>query len=196
MKTKGFPDHLFPGSMEKVLALLLAGMVFLTGCASTPPAPPEPTLYEWHPEGLTGETRITIDLASQIATVTIGGQKAGWAYVATGKEGYDTQPGHYRITEKIVDKHSTFYGVTEDADGTIVNGDADIRKDKPPLGGSFKFAPMPYWMRLTSYGIGMHAGHIPKPGEAASHGCIRLPKEFAPMLFERVKVGTPVTIVR
>ena len=53
---------------------------------------------------------------------------------------------------------------------------------------------MPYWMRLTSYGIGMHAGIIPKPGEAASHGCIRLPKELAPVLFESVNVGTPVTI--
>jgi lipoprotein-anchoring transpeptidase ErfK/SrfK len=53
---------------------------------------------------------------------------------------------------------------------------------------------MPYWMRLTSYGIGMHAGVIPKPGEAASHGCIRLPKPLAPILFEVVKEGTPVTI--
>jgi lipoprotein-anchoring transpeptidase ErfK/SrfK len=54
---------------------------------------------------------------------------------------------------------------------------------------------MPYWMRLTSYGIGMHAGVIPKPGETASHGCIRLPKELAPVLYDAVKVGTPVTIV-
>ena len=57
-------------------------------------------------------------------------------------------------------------------------------------------APMPYWMRLTSYGIGMHAGVIPKPGEAASHGCIRLPKDLAPRVFDVVKVGTPVTITR
>jgi lipoprotein-anchoring transpeptidase ErfK/SrfK len=53
---------------------------------------------------------------------------------------------------------------------------------------------MPFWMRLTSTGIGMHAGVIPKPGEAASHGCIRLPKELAPVLFNVVDVGTTVTI--
>lgn len=186
--------------MEKAFVFLFAGLVFLTGCASTPPPPPppppEPILYEWHGDGLTGKARVTIDLDEQILKVAIGGQNAGWAYVATGKEGYATRPGSYRITEKIVDKHSTLYGVTVDADGNIVNGDADVRKHKPPPGGSFKFAPMPYWMRLTSYGVGMHAGHIPEPGETASHGCIRLPKDFAPILFNRVVVGTPVTIVR
>ena len=55
-------------------------------------------------------------------------------------------------------------------------------------------APMPYWMRLTSYGIGMHGGLIPEPGKPASHGCIRMPKEFVPILFDSVVVGTPVTI--
>lgn len=53
---------------------------------------------------------------------------------------------------------------------------------------------MPYWMRLTSYGVGMHAGDIPDPGLPASHGCIRLPKEMAQKLFEVVSVGTNVTI--
>ncbi|RYD55255.1 MAG: murein L,D-transpeptidase, partial [Verrucomicrobiaceae bacterium] len=34
------------------------------------------------------------------------------------------------------------------------------------------------------------------PGEAASHGCIRLPKDFVPTLYEVVKVGTPVKILK
>ena len=49
-------------------------------------------------------------------------------------------------------------------------------------------------MRLTSYGIGRHGGLIPQPGEPASHGCIRLPHEFVPVLFDNVRVGTPVRI--
>ena len=53
---------------------------------------------------------------------------------------------------------------------------------------------MPYWQRITGYGIGMHVGNIPTPGQPASHGCIRMPKEFAPLLYEVTKVGTPVTI--
>ncbi len=153
-------------------------------------------LYEWNPSGLSGKTRVVIDLAAQRADVSIGGQPAGWAVVATGKEGNDTPAGEYKIIEKVVDKHSNLYGVTVDADGNVVNGNADVRKDRPPAGGEFKYAPMPYWLRLTNYGIGLHAGHIPQPGEPASHGCIRMPEEFAPLLFDAVELGTPVTIIR
>ena len=53
---------------------------------------------------------------------------------------------------------------------------------------------MPYWMRITSWGVGMHAGPIPDPGSPASHGCIRLPHEMARTLFSVVQIGTPVTI--
>ena len=52
------------------------------------------------------------------------------------------------------------------------------------------------WMRVTTYGVGMHAGEIPRPGEAASHGCIRLPRDFVPKLYQVTKIGTPVTISR
>ena len=83
-----------------------------------------------------------------------------------------------------------------DAEGNTVNSNADIRKDLPPPGGQFLFAPMPYWMRLTWNGVGMHAGPIPHPGTPASHGCIRLPDEMAQRLFEIVKIGGPVEIVR
>lgn len=54
---------------------------------------------------------------------------------------------------------------------------------------------MPYYMRLTGDGVGMHAGPIPNPGSRASHGCIRLPRAFAPILFASTSIGTPVKIV-
>ncbi len=53
---------------------------------------------------------------------------------------------------------------------------------------------MPYWMRITSWGVGLHAGDIPEPGLPASHGCIRLPRDFAGTLYGVVDVGTRVTI--
>lgn len=171
----------------------------MVGCGTTPepyPAYVEPTLYEWNGEGLSGPARVVIDLTSQRADVTIGGQPAGWAVVATGKEGHGTPAGDYTILKKKADKHSNLYGVTVDAAGDVVNDSADVRKDKPPAGGSFKFAPMPYWMRLTNTGIGMHAGYIPRPGEPASHGCIRMPPEFVRLLFDAVEPGTPVQIIR
>ena len=150
----------------------------------TPPGPPrkaEHVMYEWYDDYGPGEVKVKIALGEQRATYTRGGREIGWSYVATGKEGHGTPSGTYRITEKIVEW------------GNVTNGDA--KPSTPvPEGERYMPAPMPYWMRLTSYGIGMHAGVIPKPGEAASHGCIRLPKPLAPLLFEAVKEGTTVTI--
>jgi lipoprotein-anchoring transpeptidase ErfK/SrfK len=180
-------------------------LVVLSACAPVEVAPPAapaavpvqvPLLYEWHTEGLFGEPSIIIDLESQRAEVYLGGQHAGWSVVATGKEGHGTPAGHYTILEKVVNKHSTLYGRIVDAAGNTVKGDADARRDSPPPGGRFLYSPMPYWMRLTWAGIGMHAGPIPRPGLPASHGCIRLPRAFAIELFHMVRIGTPVRIIR
>lgn len=178
--------------------LVLACALLVQGCAveEAPQPPPRPALYQWNADGLTGETRVVIDLKRQVVDVSIGGQPAGWAYVATGKEGYGTPAGNFTVVEKVVDKRSTLYGWIVDADGNVINSDADTRRDKAPPGGEFIHAPMPYWMRLTWRGIGMHAGHIPRPGEPASHGCIRLPEDFAPLLYEKVRIGTPVRVIR
>jgi lipoprotein-anchoring transpeptidase ErfK/SrfK len=180
-------------------------LVALAACAPVEVAPPPalptvplqaPVLYEWHAEGLYGAPSVVIDLQMQRAEVFIGGQYAGWSVVATGKEGFGTPAGDYTILEKVVNKHSTLYGRIVDAAGNTVKGDADARRDTAPPGGRFLYAPMPYWMRLTWRGIGMHAGPIPRPGNPASHGCIRLPRPFAIQLYQIVRIGTPVRIVR
>ncbi|MFH1067055.1 MAG: ankyrin repeat domain-containing protein [bacterium] len=53
-------------------------------------------------------------------------------------------------------------------------------------------APMPYFLRLNYGSIGLHAGIV--PGYPASHGCIRLPYNAAQRFFEKVPVGTLVSI--
>lgn len=150
-------------------------------------------LHKWYDDGGEGKVTIRISLSDQIAEFKRGGRDIGWCYVATGKEGHDTAPGNYKITEKIADKHSNIYGWFEDEFGNVTDGDAKASQ-KVPEGMVYVPAPMPYWMRLTSYGVGMHGGIIPRPGEPASHGCIRLPKDFVPTVFEVVDVGTPVVI--
>ena len=55
-------------------------------------------------------------------------------------------------------------------------------------------APMPYMQRITWSGIALHAG--PRPGYPASHGCIRLPEDFAIRLFHITKVGARVIVTR
>jgi len=177
-------------------ACCVALSAWLAGCAAhQPPPPPEPALFDWQGDSLEGPVALTINTTTQRATITVSGQYAGWTTVATGKDGHDTPAGNYKITEKIVDKYSSHYGRLLDASGEVFQADADARKDIPPPGGRFDHAPMPYWMRLTNWGIGMHAGYIPEPGSRASKGCIRLPKAFAPIIFDRVVVGTPVRIV-
>ncbi len=190
---------------KRVSATLLAALpvvalsLLSVSCSTGPMSPdpfhrkPERKLYSWNDDGGEGKVSIRISLTDQIAEIKRGERDIGWCYVATGKEGHSTTPGTYSITEKIEDKHSNIYGWFEDEFGNVTDGDAKA-KDKVPEGMVYVPAPMPYWMRLTSYGVGMHGGLIPEPGKPASHGCIRLPKEFVPQLFEVVNVGTPVTI--
>jgi hypothetical protein len=51
---------------------------------------------------------------------------------------------------------------------------------------------MPYMQRITWSGIALHAGVL--PGHPASHGCIRLTKDFAVRLWHLTKRGTRVII--
>jgi hypothetical protein len=182
---------------KRILATAAAtGAVFLTSCAMGPPPPPakaERIMHQWYDDGGPGEVSVKIDLSDQMATIHRGGREIGWCYVATGIEGRSTSPGSYRITEKIVDKYSNRYGWIENEFGEVTDDDASPGDPLQP-GEVYKPAPMPYWMRLTDYGVGMHIGKIPKPGEPASHGCIRMPEAFVPTLFSKVKIGTPVKI--
>lgn len=175
------------------LALALVSASCGTGGPASPPRQAQRVLYQWYDDGGPGKVSIRISIPDQIAEIERGGREIGWCYVATGKEGHGTAAGSYTITEKIEDKYSNRYGWIEDEFGNVVDDDAKP-SDRVPEGMIYVAAPMPYWMRITSYGIGMHGGYIPEPGKPASHGCIRLPKEFVPILFETVNVGTPVTI--
>jgi len=187
-------------SPDSILRLIpLAGLCLgLGSCglvAPKDPAKAQTVMYEWDDDGGPGDVSVEIDLAKQVATYKRGGRDIGWSYVSTGKEGHSTSTGSYTITEKLPLKFSDRYGWLADATGKVTNGDAKPTTPVPP-GEHYSPAPMHFWMRITSYGVGLHQGEIPRPGEAASHGCIRLPKEFVPKLYEVTKVGTPVKITR
>ncbi len=152
-------------------------------------------LYVWHGSGQPGPVRVMIDLSQQKAYVYRNAQNVGWTYVATGRSGYRTPTGSFTIHEKIADKRSNRYGMIVDRNGDVVNSSATAGVSRVPPGGKFVGAKMPYWMRLTSYGVGMHAGRIPNPGSPASHGCIRLPYDMAEKLYSIAPSGTRVTII-
>ena len=177
---------------------LLPLIAILPSCSLFPPKEPpraNQVLHDWRDDGGPGELSVEIDLASQLATYKRGDRPIGWSFVSTGKEGHSTKPGSYTVMEKMDLKHSNRYGWIADAAGKVTNGDAKPTTPVPE-GQFYHPAPMHYWMRITSYGVGLHAGEIPVPGEAASHGCIRLPRDFVPKLSEAVKVGTPVKVLR
>lgn len=167
-------------------------------CGLIKPEPPKKAsivMYEWDDTGKGPPLSIRIDLNEQKAAYLRGDKQVGWSFVSTGKEGHSSPVGDFRITEKMPKKTSDRYGWIADPEGKVSVADAGPTTPVPP-GHVYKGSEMHNWMRLTSYGVGMHAGEISKPGQALSHGCIRLPRDFVPKLYEAAQVGTPVKIVR
>lgn len=188
------------------MVFLALGLLAFVSCRTVPPPPPPPEpapvaekkkpapLYEWKGDGLSGPLAIRINTNHQKAYLTKGGKDAGWTYVATGLHSHPTPVGSFRIQEKTVDKRSNLWGKIYNSKGRVVVSDARAGRDKVPAGGRFEGSSMRYWMRLTGDGIGMHIGRIPKPGNRASHGCIRLPAGIAPTIYRHAVIGTPVKI--
>jgi hypothetical protein len=111
-----------------------------------------------------GPVLVYVDLGRQRATVYRNGVRIGVSTISSGKDGYETPTGVFTILEKDKDHRSRTYDN----------------------------APMPYQQRLTWKGVAMHAGNL--PGFPASHGCVRLPMEFAKKLFTITPMGGTVVI--
>ncbi|MFZ4775688.1 MAG: L,D-transpeptidase [Terrimicrobiaceae bacterium] len=135
---------------------------------------------------------VEISLAEQRGLLLVNSCVAMDFPVASGKSSHPTPTGEFRILGKEKDYSSNLYGKIVDVTGTVVVENADTRTDVPAEGTSFEGARMPYWMRLTDTGVGMHVGYV--PGRPASHGCIRLKRETATRLFKLLKIGTPVVV--
>lgn len=156
------------------------------------PAEPEPEVSYWRGEGVSGRPRIEISLGEQKLRYYRGDQLVGESPVSTGREGFQTVVGRFAICEKDLDHESSMFGDYVDAEGKVVQGDVDARKDPRPAGTRFDGADMRWFMRITG-ATGMHAGYL--PGFPASHGCIRLPAEMAEIFFRETPMGTPVQIL-
>lgn len=155
-------------------------------------AEPEVEVSYWRGDGVTGRPRIEIALGEQKLRYYRGDQLVGESPVSTGREGFQTVVGRFAICEKDLDHESSMFGDYVDAEGKVVQGDVDARKDPRPNGARFDGADMRWFMRITG-ATGMHAGYL--PGFPASHGCIRLPAEMAEIFFRETPMGTPVEIL-
>ena len=197
-----------------LLPLILLSALALPGCGSRRSAYRDDTLYiggyrqpgpgqqkraphddisYWDGDGISGSPRIRIDLGDQTASFYKGGQLVGVSSISTGREGFSTPDGNFRIQQKDIDHVSSLYGDYVDAQtGEVVMKDIDRSKDRMPKGARYDGARMPYFMRIHG-GVGMHEGFL--PGYPASHGCIRMPGFMAEKFFNNVSVGTPVSVV-
>lgn len=145
----------------------------------------------WTGDGVTGPAAIEINLTTQKAKFFKGGQQVGESPVSTGREGYQTPPGNFRVTQKNKNHRSNLYGNYVDEAGNILVANVGVRKDPKPPGAKFLGAEMPYFMRIHG-AVGLHAGFL--PGFADSHGCIRLPEKMAAIYFANAPHGTPVRV--
>ena len=91
----------------------------------------------------------------------------GWilrAPVSSGQRGRETPAGIFSIIQKEAEHYSNLY---DDAF-------------------------MPHMQRITWSGIALHGGAL--PGYPASHGCVRMPFDFAERLFDLTRVGLRVIV--
>jgi lipoprotein-anchoring transpeptidase ErfK/SrfK len=139
---------------------------------------------------------VTTDLSEQKADVFENNSKIAWTHVATGRSGFNTPKGTFRISKKVVDKRFNCFGTIVDGNGNSVRRNATPGLQSIPSGGRFVGGKMPCWMRLTDNGVGLHAGRIPNLGAPASHGCVWLPYDMAATTYALAPTGTTVTIVQ
>lgn len=127
----------------------------------------KPGQYVWEKQAVyEGPMKIVAVLDIQRIYIFQNDKLIGFSTISAGKKGKETPTGYFNILQKNIDHKSNLYSN----------------------------APMPYMQRLTWDGIALHGGHI--PGYPASHGCIRLPHEFAKLLFGVTQMNQEVVVLK
>ena len=156
------------GLRASAAIVALSAMAALTALAAPPAAARQAAAA--HPTQMTAPRPAADPI---MAIVSIKSQQVtfydadGWilrAPVSTGTTGRETPAGVFAVLEKNKEHHSSLY---DDAS-------------------------MPNMLRITWNGIALHGG--PLPGYAASHGCIRMPFDFAAKVFDKAPMGMRVII--
>jgi hypothetical protein len=153
--------------------LIIASPLFATSCRAEGQRITEADVSTLKPGGFIwepwlaadGRMAIVVNLHTQRAAVYRDGVRIGAATVSSGKRGYRTPTGVFRILQK-----------------------SRMHRSK-----KYKNAPMPFTQRFTRSGVALHAGIV--PGYPSSHGCVHLPRTFARLLFEETAVGTKVVVI-
>jgi L,D-transpeptidase catalytic domain len=113
-----------------------------------------------------GPVQIFVSINQQKLHVYSDGTHVADTSVATGVPKLPTPTGVFSVIQKQVFHRSNLYSD----------------------------APMPFMQRITWSGVAMHEGE--NIGHPASHGCIRMPGEFAARLYKFTRIGARVIVAR
>lgn len=137
-------------------------------------------------------TRITVSLSRQRASLLVDGEVAIDTPVSTGKRRGLTPAGDYAITGKAVTLETDLHGDFIDRAGNVLRSGVSTRIDSAPSGSTFRPVPVKYCLQLGPQGLVLHAGRL--PGYPSADTAVRLPPDIAPLIYQRVRTGTPVKI--
>jgi len=120
-------------------------------------------------------TRITVDLSERELVLHRDGEPVLHSLVAIGAPGTPTPTGRYYVNQRLI---------ASDATGPWGPGALGISAFSDVLQEWIQGGP-----------IAIHGTNAPSSiGQAASHGCIRLPNDVLNRVFEAADAGTPVII--
>ena len=124
-----------------------------------------PGEFAWNDEGApAGQTIIVVNIRARVLSVYRAGVEIGRSSLIYGADNKPTPLGTFPLLEKDADHVSNLYD-----------------------------APMPHMLRLTYDGVALH-GSQALADDAATRGCVGLPREFAALLYGAVRVGDRVII--
>ena len=124
---------------------------------------------------------------------------------AENRIGKDPVKGPLQIIISVDQQRLHLYGGGEElAEVPIATGVADhptplgifsvVQKSRDHRSNIYSNAPMPFMQRITWSGVALHEGV--SLGHPASHGCVRMPHDFAVRLWGMTKLDARVVIAR
>lgn len=142
-----------------------------------------------------GKVHLDISLASQTAQLLDENSCVLVEMdVSPGLPGHETPTGNFVVKEKLPLKRSDLYGQYVKSDsGEVVVARTWEHTGPKPAGTKYLGIAMPFWLRLTDDGVGVHVGGFER-GHCTSHGCIRCPEAPQKQCWELCTVGVRVHV--
>src|ERR1700735_715599 len=155
-------------ALNLIIAIALASPAAAARTKVREPAPKQVAAQAQEPFGSVpkGPVQIIVSINEQKLHLYSDGREVAPSLVATGVPQLPTPTGVFSV----------------------------IGKERFHRSNIYSGAPMPFMQRITWSGVALHEGE--NIGHPASHGCIRMPHDFAVELYGFTKMGARVIVAR